>query len=276
MSVSTGTTPMTAERVRLLLRTKTLGRRLHVLDEAPSTNTVAMALAQSGAEDGTVVVADTQTAGRGRLGRPWFSPPGQNLYCSVLFRQTTQAERLSNWLSWIPLITAVAAVRAVQAAAGLQPLLKWPNDVLIRDRKLGGILCESGSSGTSDAFVVVGIGLNVNQPPDTFPPDLRDLATSIAGEIGRPIDRASLLAALLAELEPSMETLRFDTSTDIIDDYAALCATLGRRVRVTLADGKTVKGRADTVAPDGSLRIAPDNSPSALVSIRAGDVVHLR
>jgi BirA family biotin operon repressor/biotin-[acetyl-CoA-carboxylase] ligase len=268
--------PMTAERVRLLLRTKTLGRRLHVLDETPSTNTVAMALAQSGAEDGTVVVADTQTAGRGRLGRSWFSPPGQNLYCSVLLRQTTPAERLSNWLSWIPLITAVAAARAVQEAAALQPLLKWPNDVLIRDRKLGGILCESGGSGTSGAFVVVGIGLNVNQPPDAFPPDLRDLATSVAGEIGRPIDRASLLAALLAELEPRMETLRFDTSIDLINDYAALCATLGRRVRVTLADGKTVEGRADTVAPDGSLRIAPANSPSALVSIRAGDVVHLR
>ena len=193
--------PITSQAVTMALCTKTLGRSLHILDETPSTNSAALALAQGGSSDGTVVVADTQTSGRGRLGRPWYSPPGKNLYCSIILRRNLPPDQISRWLSWVPLLSAVAVSRAIQVISGLRPSLKWPNDIFIEQRKAGGLLCESSGTGTANGVVIVGIGLNVNMWRDAFPADLRDLATSVAAEAGRPFDRAVLLAALLSELE---------------------------------------------------------------------------
>ncbi len=112
MSSPTDSQTLTSEAIRAVLRTKTFGRTLHILQETSSTNTAALALAQKGAEDGTVVVAERQTAGRGRLGRSWYSPAGANLYCSVIVRQTPGPTQLTEWLSWVPLLSAVAAARA--------------------------------------------------------------------------------------------------------------------------------------------------------------------
>ena len=272
--------PLTSQAVTMALCTKTLGRSLHILDEAPSTNSVAMALAQDDAPDGTVVVADTQTSGRGRLGRPWYSPPGKNLYCSIILRRRPSPDQISRWLSWIPLLSAVAVARAIQVVSGLRPSLKWPNDVLIEQRKTGGLLCESNGTGTANGFVIVGIGLNVNMWRDAFPDNLRDLATSLAAEAGRPFDRAVLLAALLSELELRSEAF-FSGSTDIRHDYELRCATIGQRVRVDTANGNCIEGQADAIGDDGSLQVVADSlqDPGTLrtpVSIRAGDVVHLR
>jgi len=268
--------PLTRESIEALLRTDRFGRTFHVLKETASTNSEAMALALQGAADGTVVVAESQTAGKGRLGRRWYSPPGENLYCSVIMRNVP-ADDLSGWLSSVPLLSAVAVVKAVEAVSSLKPSLKWPNDILVGDRKLGGLLCESSLSGQSKTFVVVGIGLNVNSRRENFPEDIREIATSIVTETGRLCDRASLLATLLSELELYSDALLTRPPETFLSGYARLCSTLGRRVRVNMAGGEAVEGLADSIAPDGSLRILCNEvSGGGTVEVRAGDVMHLR
>lgn len=277
MAAPADSRPLTKEAIQSLLQTTTFGRTLHVLQETASTNGDAMALAQQGAEDGTVVVAERQTAGKGRLGRRWLSPPGDNLYCSVILRRMPTAAELPRWLSMVPLMAAVAVARAVQSVTGLRPSLKWPNDILIGDRKLGGLLCESSVAGPARTFVVIGIGLNVNTERESFPEEIREIATSLAAEAGRPFDRAPLLAALLSELEAHADAILTRPPETFLSGYARLCSTLGRRVRVSLADGKTIEGQADSLAPDGSLRIIRDQvQGGGLLEVRAGDIIHLR
>ncbi len=241
---------LTLDAIRTYLTTRTLGRTIHILDETPSTNTVALALAQEGAVDGTVVLADHQTAGRGRLGRDWHSPPGGNLYCSVILRRPSGGEGRSDWLSWIPLIAGIAVVRAVRNLTRLGPALKWPNDILVGEKKVGGVLCESQGTNQANAFIVLGIGINVNTDPHGFPDELREQATSLAAHASAPIDRAKLLAGLLRELETGWDELCAGKQADLARDYSDLCSTLGRRVRVTLAGGAIVEGRALCIGRD--------------------------
>jgi BirA family biotin operon repressor/biotin-[acetyl-CoA-carboxylase] ligase len=272
---------ITPHAVTMALCTHTLGRSLHVLDETPSTNSAALALAQDGAPDGTVVVAESQTSGKGRLGRRWYSPLGKNLYCSIVLRRVPSADPVSTWLSWVPLLSAVAVARAIQVTSGLRPSLKWPNDILIEQRKVGGLLCESSGTGTAHGLVIVGIGLNVNMWRDTFPEDLRDLATSLAAEAGRPFDRAVLLATVLSELELRYDAFMSGATSEIKHEYALRCATIRRRVRVDMANGESLEGRAHAIGDDGSLQITVEHpvgeSPrESVVTIRAGDVLHVR
>lgn len=269
--------PLNAQSIQRALSTTTFGRTLHVLADIASTNTAAATLAQQGAPHGTVVVAEAQTAGRGRLGRHWHSPPGRNLYSSVILRSMPARDQQALWLSWIPLIAALAVNRAVQVVTGLQSSVKWPNDILMGHRKLGGVLCESSGLGTDRAFVVVGIGLNVNVRLDEFPEDLRELATSLAIEARQPFDRAPLLAALLMELETRCDTFLAGARADIFKEYVLRCGTLGRRVIVELAHGEHVDGMAESILPDGSLRVTRISAAgqSQTLDIRAGDVTHL-
>lgn len=268
--------PLTKEAIQAHLSTERFGRTLHLFRETASTNHDALRLAQQGSPDGTVVVAESQTAGKGRLGRSWHSPPGDNLYCSVILRPGPGGEQ-SGWLPLIPLVSAVAVAKALQHVTGLLPSLKWPNDILLGDRKLGGLLCESSLAGPSAAFVVVGIGLNVNGSRRDFPDDLRGIATSVAAETGKPCDLALLVASILAELERCADALRTGSAEAALRDYVRLCSTLGRRVRVTLSENRILEGRADSIAADGSLLVAHDPaSGGGLVEVRAGDVVHLR
>lgn len=275
-SSSSAFQPLSAQAIQRALSTITLGRTLHVVDEVASTNTLAAVLAQENAPEGTVVVAETQTAGRGRLGRQWHSPPGKNLYCSILLRSMPPGDRQALWLSWVPLIAALAVNRAVQVVANLKPSVKWPNDILIGSRKLGGVLCESGGLGTAQAFIVVGVGLNVNIHHNEFPDELRELATSLAIEAHRPFDRTALLAALLREMETRCEAFRTSRHSDIVKEYMVRCSTIGQRVRVELAHGEHVNGTAESIQPDGSLRIVRADPPGQTLDIRAGDVIHLR
>ncbi|MGH7233441.1 MAG: biotin--[acetyl-CoA-carboxylase] ligase [Nitrospiraceae bacterium] len=273
--------PLTSRIIKTALSTKVLGRMLHVLDETPSTNSLAADLAQQGAPHGTVVVAEAQSAGRGRLGRRWHSPHGKNLYCSIILRPLSPPDQLPSLLSWIPLISAIAAARTIQAIAALRPSLKWPNDVLIGSRKIAGLLCESSGAGTATPFIVVGVGLNVNTRADTFPEEIRNLATSLVIETGRPFDRTAVLATLLSELEIRYDMLVAGGLPDLIDEYRMRCSTIGQRVRVSLAGEETVEGLAESINPDGSLRIKPERPQDrsqgrSWLDVRAGDVVHLR
>src|SRR6476620_8286647 len=273
--------PMTSQAVTMALCTTALGRSLHIVEETSSTNSAALALAQQGAVDGTVVIADAQTSGRGRLGRHWHSPRGKNLYASILLRRAPLPKDVSRWLSWAPLLSAVAVARAIQVVTALKPSLKWPNDILLGQRKVGGLLCESSGMGSAQPVVIVGIGVNVNMWRDAFPEDLRHLGTSLAAEAGHPFDRTSLLAMILSELELRYDAFFSDTSADIQHEYVLRCSTIGQAVRADLAHGEWIEGQATSLADDGSLRILVEDSSDArkrgsVVVLRAGDVTHLR
>lgn len=240
-----------------------------------------MTLALGGAKDGTTVVAESQSAGRGRHARVWFSPPGLNLYCSIIVRGLGQGVSLADWLSWVPLTTALAVAEAVQEVAATSLALKWPNDLLLDERKVGGILCESSLASPDNPVVVIGIGLNVNVHRDIFPNELRPIATSIFESTHRLIDRNRLLAQLLMELEQSLDELRAHGPSRLLQAYQRRCTTLGRQVRVVLDPTKELLGTAVAITADGTLQVRPSTeTPSTdkapLVDIRAGDVLHIR
>ena len=226
--------------------------------ELDSTNAEALRLAAAGAAAGTVVVADTQTAGRGRLDRSWWSEPGTALLASWLVRPALDPDRVP----MLSLLAGVAAARATTAAGGVTVRLKWPNDLVVDDRKLGGILSETDGRGA----VVVGLGVNVRQ--EAFPAEIAATATSIVAAGGRTPARAWLLAATLSSFGA-----RMDAPEDALDDYRAMCATLGRDVRVALASGDAITGRATDVTPSGSLIV---ETSGGRAEVAAGDVVHLR
>jgi BirA family biotin operon repressor/biotin-[acetyl-CoA-carboxylase] ligase len=272
--------PLTLNDIRSTLATKCLGQHLHIHQNLTSTNSEAMTLAQSGAKDGTVVVAESQSAGRGRHARTWFSPPGLNLYCSVIVRGLGQGLTLADWLSWVPLTTALAVTEAVQEVAAISLALKWPNDLLLDERKVGGILCESSLAIPDNPVVVIGIGLNVNVPLALFPDELRPIATSLFESSYRLIDRNRLLAQLLLDLEQSLDELRDHGPSRLLQAYQRRCTTLGRQVRVILGADEELLGTAVAITADGTLQVKPSadagGMDKALVDVRAGDVIHVR
>ncbi len=272
--------PLSIDAIRSTLATRALGRRIELHEQLPSTNREAMTLAAAGVEHGTVVLADAQTEGRGRLSRRWFSPPGVNLYCSIVLRQVIECDRLSEWLSWLPLMAALAAAEAVETSAGVQVAVKWPNDLLLNGRKVGGILCESGQAGDGLSFQVVGLGLNVNGLRSELPRDLQDLATTVRDETTRLSDRNKLLNAFLHELEACLEQWSCAGIEQIRLAYQRRCSTLGKPVRAILAGEQEFIGVALSVELDGSLYLVQhpqpeDGRPPESRLLRVADIVHL-
>jgi BirA family biotin operon repressor/biotin-[acetyl-CoA-carboxylase] ligase len=273
--------PLTRDTIQSTLSTTWLGRRIELFDSLPSTNREAAQLAQADVEHGTVVAADSQTAGRGRLSRTWFSPPGANLYCSIILRAARPPERLTEWLSWLPLISALAAAEAIEQVSSLHVSVKWPNDLLISERKVGGILCESGAGMRSDPFQIIGIGINVNGERDDWPDDLRGVATSIWQERNIVVDRNRLLAQLLLELEQCLDELAVHGPNRIALAYYQRCTTIGITVRATLANGDVIVGLAEGIGQDGSLRLRPQATQPGLempevLHLRVADIIHVR
>lgn len=270
------------ETIRSTLATHALGQRIELHETMDSTNREAFALAQSGAAHGTVVIAESQSEGRGRLGRAWFSPPSGNLYCSVIVRRPqAQQNRLAEWLSWLPLTTALAAAEAVEALSGVRVFVKWPNDLLMREQKIGGILCENGVSPFHGPFQVIGIGINVNGSKNDFPREIVDQATTVSHETGHPVDRNQMFVRLLLELEHCIDELTASGQTRLAFAYRQRCATLGRTVRASFADGNEFIGIAEDIGQDGSLLVAqrpasPNGRPPVVRHLRAADIIHLR
>ena len=261
--------------------TKSLGRPLYLHHELPSTNSEAMSLAKAGAAHGTVVLAECQSSGRGRHARAWYSPPGTNVYCSIIARGIGEGLSLSEWLSWVPLTTALAVAESVQYVTSIPLLLKWPNDLLLHERKVGGILCESSSASATDPIVVIGIGLNVNMPQESFPEELRPIAASLLEASRQPIDRNRLIAQLLLELEQNLDELRAQGPARSLRAYTVRCSTLGRRVRILLGGEEELLGTAEAISPDGSLQVrllspSPASQRPPIIDVRAADVIHLR
>lgn len=215
-----------------------------------STNTWLIEQARQGAPEGTVAVADHQTAGRGRRDRRWIAPPGSSLLCSILLRPGLERRSL------LTATVALAGAAACEVAAGVRPDLKWPNDLMVGDRKVAGVLAEADG----DA-VVVGIGINVSWP-DELPEEIAATATALNHVTGRAVDRDEVLDGLLAALDQRYPAL------DVIDELRRTCVTVGRHVRVDLGD-RQLEGEATGLDDDGALILDGHR-------ILAGDVVHLR
>jgi BirA family transcriptional regulator, biotin operon repressor / biotin---[acetyl-CoA-carboxylase] ligase len=229
------------------------------VEETASTNADAAEAARAGASEGVVVVAEHQTAGRGRLDRTWESPPGSGLAMSAVLRPAGLA--LASW-PWIPLMAGIAAADAV-AQLGLVGQLKWPNDVEVDGRKLAGILVERIECHDGPA-AIVGIGMNVAMTADQLP---IPTATSLS-LLGVDVDREEVLSRILDALDRCYATLLVDVGA-VRAAYLAACSTVGSKVRVALPDGSTLEGSATDVDVQG--RLVVDGHP-----ITAGDVVHVR
>ena len=273
--------PLAVPIIHSHLTTDSFGRQIHLHERLESTNREAMALAQAGADHGTLVLADAQTAGKGRMGRSWFSPPGLNIYASVIIRIPTEASRMAAWLSWLPLAAALGVAEAAEAVAAVRVAVKWPNDLIIGERKLAGILCESGTSPGSGSFQVVGIGLNVNGKREDFPDELRNTGTSLREETGAFVDRNRLVAQLLVALAARVEDLSSMGSEATAVAYRRRCATIGKTVKAVLADGNEYIGIAEAIGDDGSLRLvhaspSGTNQGRVIRQLRAADIVHVR
>ena len=253
---------LTMEAITRELPTRLIGRRVVVYPRVGSTNDEAKRLAEDGAPEGTLVVADEQTAGRGRLQRTWWAPAGTALLMSLILRPDLaphQAQRLT-------MLCSLAVCDAIAGTTGLVPAVKWPNDVLRRGRKVCGILTELGIKGTRLVYAVVGMGVNVNVNFGGAG-ELTLTATSLAQELGREVSRLELLRAILINIEERYTRLRAGESPHA--EWAARLATLRQRVVITTPT-EQLSGIAEGVDADGALILRDESG--ALRPILAGDV----
>jgi BirA family biotin operon repressor/biotin-[acetyl-CoA-carboxylase] ligase len=236
---------------------------VHHFETLNSTNDLAKELAAQGAPEGTVVVAEAQTGGRGRLGREWDSPPGVGLYVSLVLRPMLPPLELPQ----ITLTTAVAVVRAVRRVVGVTPGIKWPNDLLLNGKKLGGILTEMETESDRIRHVVVGLGLNVNNTG--FSPGLAATATSLTLATGGAYSRVKLLKAWLEEFEELYDRFLNQGFTEILEEWKGATVTLGRAVTVRQGP-REISGQALDVAPDGALLLR--TASGEMVRVTSGEI----
>lgn len=253
--------------LRPLLNTHDVGQALHWFEEVGSTNDVAKRLADEGAAHGEVVLAESQTAGRGRRGRAWSSPAGRNLYLSVVLRPDVPPARAPE----LTLLASVAVCQAVRQA-GVNAGIKWPNDLLAGGRKLAGILTELAADPDRVQWLVVGIGVNVNVGADDLPAELRPVATSLAIERGAPVPRALFAAAVLSALEEWLDRHAEEGFAPVRAAWKEMSDTLGREVRVRASD-RDLEGVAEDVDEAGALLV---RTAAGLERVLAGDVEMLR
>lgn len=229
-------------------KTRVVGRDIRVFEQTTSTGDVVEKLARDGVAEGVVVFAEAQTSGRGRLGRKWFSPARKGLWFSVLLRPPLRPQQTTQ----LTIAAATALVRAIKAQTALQPEIKWPNDILVRGKKVAGILTELSAELDRTKYVVLGIGIDVNVSVREFPAELRQLATSLRVETGHLIDRAELATRLLRELDGDYLRVCAGEFEAIANEWARYCTTLGRYVVIRIGE-RSVGGRAESLAPDGAL-----------------------
>ena len=244
-------------------KTRVIGRDIRVFEETTSTNDVIEKLARDGVKEGVVVFAESQTKGRGRLGRKWVSPTHQGLWFSVLLRPELSPQETTQ----LTVASATALRRAVKTVTGLRVDIKWPNDLLIGGKKVVGILTEMSAEVDRVRHVILGIGVDVNQ--EIFPPELRKLATSLKLESGGEICRAELATEMLRELDVDYARICGGDFSAVADEWEAACATIGRNVSVQMGS-RLIRGSAESLDDDGALLVRTEHGH--LERIIGGDV----
>jgi len=247
------------------LNTKFMGKKIHYFDTASSTMDVAVQLGIKGSAEGTIILAETQTKGRGRLGRGWFSPKYKGIYLSLILRPRI----LPNQTPLLTLMAAVSICEAVKEKTGLICQIKWPNDILIHHKKLGGILTELNAETDLSRFIVIGMGLNVNNDKKTLPP----AATSLKEQKKEDINRLDLLQEILRKIEENYLIFQKKGGQHIIDEWRRWSVSLGRRVKVA-CQKQHIEGQALDIDIDGGLLIRNDSG--LIQKVMSGDVVHCR
>ncbi len=252
---------------RYLGGTETIGKTLHCFESIDSTNSFLKRAAAEGAPDGAVAVADEQTAGRGRRGRSFSSGAGRGVYLSALLRPRLSPKKV------LPLtaLGAVAACNAVERACGVRPQIKWTNDLVLNGKKLSGTLTELSLEGESGAldYAVIGIGVNCNNAREDFPPELRDIATSLCLETGRRVCRAALAAALIEELDGLYAALQDGDTAAYLAAYRRDCLTLGREVQLLWQDAREKVTALDV---DEQFGLVVRHEDGRVETVRTGEV----
>jgi BirA family biotin operon repressor/biotin-[acetyl-CoA-carboxylase] ligase len=246
-------------------KTRVVGREIHVFQETTSTNDVAARLARGGAEEGAVVFAESQTKGRGRMGRTWLSPAGKGLWFTVLLRPDMPPQGTTQ----LTVAAATALARAITQQTGLAPDIKWPNDILMRGRKIAGILTEMRAELDQVQEVLLGIGMDVNMEAGDFPGPLRQTATSLIIETGQKVNRAELAVAILRELDRDYQAVTEGHFARLAAQWEERCTTLGCQVAIRFGE-RVIRGRAESLDDDGALLVR--GAHGHLERIVGGDV----
>ncbi|MBU0480164.1 MAG: biotin--[acetyl-CoA-carboxylase] ligase [Proteobacteria bacterium] len=238
-----------------------------MLDETTSTNTLALEAARRGAETNSIILAETQSMGRGRLGRKWLSPPGTGLYFSMILRPELDPADLAK----ITLAAGLAVCRGVSTVTGLKPVIKWPNDLLIGGKKFAGILTETEAmAGENKPVVILGIGMNINTKPTQFPNDLQEKATSLSIFSGREICRGSLLKEVAEEIIQVVSRLEKEGFSGILAEWNLHDGTRNRELVWVSRNGTTVRGVSLGPDQDGLLRVR--DQQGTVYEILSGDI----
>lgn len=254
-----------AHEIAYKLHTKFMGKDIYYFDEVLSTMDIATQLGMEGAPEGTLVVAESQSKGRGRLGRHWLSPKYKGIYLSDILRPKISPAQAS----LLTLLSAVSVSEAIKEMTGLETNIKWPNDILLGNRKLGGILTELAAEMDEVRFAVVGIGLNVNNSKSS----LLTGATSLKEQKGESVNRVELLQEILRRLEINYLLLQEGGYQEIIDKWRRYATTLGRRVKI-ICHNRQLEGQAIDIDRDGGLLLRKDSG--LIEKVMSGDVVHCR
>lgn len=246
-------------------RTQVVGRDIRVFAQTTSTNDLVEKLARDGVKEGVVVFAESQTRGRGRLGRKWASPARKGLWFSVLLRPAVRPQETTQ----LTVAAATALARAIHGETGLRPEIKWPNDLLIRGRKVAGILTELAAELDRVKHVILGVGVDVNLGAADFPSELHKQATSLKLETGEPVSRSRLAVGILRELDRDYARVCADEFASLADEWAERCTTLGREVTILTGD-RRIRGRAESLGEDGALLVRTEHG--RLERVIGGDV----
>jgi BirA family biotin operon repressor/biotin-[acetyl-CoA-carboxylase] ligase len=251
------------------LETNYIGKKIHYFHEVDSTNNVAKKLAEDGAEEGTIVIAETQTRGRGRLGKTWLSPTG-GIWMSIILRPHSPPADAPQ----LTLMTGVAVAKTLQKECGLDVGIKWPNDILIGEKKVCGILTEANAKFNTLDYVVVGIGIDANVDTKVFPSDLRNGATSLKNELNKEIKGVSLVQQFLKNFEEIYGDFTAGKFPEILGEWRRLSKTIGSYVEVRKQLGKIVRGEAIGITNTGALILELDDGN--LRKVISGECLHIQ
>lgn len=247
------------------LKTKWLGHSICYKDRVDSTNTVAKSIANSGCENGLLVVAEEQGAGKGRLSRGWISPYAKGIWFSVVLKPPFLPQEASK----CTLLAAVSVVKTINKIKGVNAAIKWPNDVLLNGKKLVGILTEMNAEFGHINYIVIGTGVNTNGKPEDYPEEVRDLAVSVADVAEEPFTRVDLLADMLKNMEDLYELVLEKGFAPVLDEWRKYSCTLGQDVKV-IAPDMTYFGKAVDIDEEGLLIVEKDDG--TVEKVVAGDV----